>query len=448
MNTSPSIPIEKLRHDAKDIFHEGLNAVRPQAAIEKYFQLEGSMLTINSYPYNLASFENIWVVGSGKAAAAMASAMEKLLGNHISGGQITVKYDHTTPLDRIETIEAGHPVPDENGIIGSRKIIEMVSSATENDLVICLISGGGSALLPLPADGLTLSDKQDTIKALLGCGATIHEINAIRKHLSAIKGGHLAKVAAPATLVTLILSDVVGDNLDVIASGPTVPDSCTFIDCLHIIQKYDLGNVLPLSIISHIQNGADGKIPETPKPGAPFFNKVRNFIVGSNYTALMAAKQKAIRMGYETLVLSSQLEGDTTESAQFHCAIAKEILKSEHPVKPPACILSGGETTVKIKGTGLGGRNQEFALVSALEIRDQENIVVLSAGTDGTDGPTDAAGAVADGQTHKKAMSRNLNPEAYLENNDSYAFFKALDDLLVTGPTLSNVMDLRILLVA
>ena len=447
MHTLSDNSIKKMRTHALEIFYQGLNAVKPQPAIETHCHVNSTVLTVDSQSYDLSSFKHIWVVGAGKAAASMASALEHLLGDSISGGWITVKYDHLAPLKTINILEAGHPIPDKNGITGTRNIMNVASSATPEDLVICLISGGGSALLPLPAEGLTLEDKQSTVKALLACGATIHEINTLRKHLSAIKGGQLAQKVHPATLITLILSDVVGDNLDVIASGPTVPDETTFEDCIAVIKKYDLEDKLPQAVITHLQNGAAGKIPETPKPHMPFFQNSQNIIIGSNFMALMAAEQKAKDLGYDTMVLSSQLEGDTAESAKFHCAIAKGILSSGHPVNPPACILSGGETTVKLKGTGLGGRNQEFALVSAFEIHNQNNIVVLSAGTDGTDGPTDAAGAVSDNHTIDKAVSENLNSEAYLTNNDSYHFFKQLDDLVITGPTLTNVMDLRILLV-
>ena len=447
MKIPDDAPIEKMRRHALDIFHHGLNAVKPQAAIEKCCQVTNNMLTIDTKSYDLAAFNHIWVVGAGKAAASMASAMEQLLGEQITGGQITVKYDHLTPLGKIDIMEAGHPVPDENGIKGTRKIMDIVASVTQDDLVICLISGGGSALLPMPATGMTLEDKQNTIKALLACGATIHEINTIRKHLSAVKGGQLAKLVYPATLITLMLSDVVGDDMDVIASGPTVPDLSTFADCQKIIAKYHLEAELPHPVINHIEKGLRGYIAETPKFDDAFFEKTNPVIIASNFNALTAAKHKAESLGYNTLILSSQLEGDTSESARFHCAIAKEILKTQNPIAPPACILSGGETTVKVTGHGLGGRNQEFALVSAFEIQDQENIIALSAGTDGTDGPTDAAGAIVDAHTLLRARSMGIDPESHLANNDAYHFFKQLDGLLITGPTLTNVMDLHIFLI-
>jgi hydroxypyruvate reductase len=334
----------------------------------------------------------------------------------------------------------------ENGEDGSRAILSLASDAGKDDLVLCLMSGGGSALLPLAAEGLSLKDKQDTIKVLLACGATIHEINAIRKHTSNIKGGRLARTTYPATLISLILSDVVGDDLDVIASGPTVPDSSTFVDCMEIFKKYNILNKLPDTVVRHIEAGISGKVDETPKIGDPAFDNVNNVIVGSNFEAISAAKKEAQSLGYNTLVLSSMIEGETKHVAHVHGAIAREVVKTGNPLPAPACILSGGETTVTITGSGLGGRCQEFALAAALDISENENIVILSGGTDGNDGPTDAAGAVADSDTINRATAKGLDPREYLENNDSYNFFKKMGDLLITGPTNTNVMDLRITL--
>jgi len=437
----------EMRNDAADIFYDGIKAVDPSAAIGKYCKLKNNQFIAGSRIYDLSRFKRVFVIGAGKATAPMASAIEGLLGNIVSGGAINVKYGYREQLRRIKLIEAGHPIPDKNGQIGANYILNIAHSATEDDLVICLISGGGSALLPLPAPCLSLQDKQDAIRQFLSCGATIHEINTIRKHVSLIKGGQLARTAYPATLVSLLLSDVVGDDVDVIASGPTVPDSSTFEDCMNIIEKYDIQDKLPKTIISRIKSGISGQIPETPKSGDPIFQKTHNFITGSNIDAVIAGKQKAESLGYNALILSSLIEGDTTQVAQVHSAIAKEILKTGNPVPPPACILSGGETTVKLVGKGLGGRNQEFALASAIEIEGYENIVILSAGTDGTDGPTDAAGAISDTHTLKKATAVGVNAVHSLMDNDSYHFFKAIGDLFITGPTNTNVMDLRLLLV-
>ncbi|MBW2738544.1 MAG: glycerate kinase, partial [Deltaproteobacteria bacterium] len=379
--------------------------------------------------------------------APMAAALEDILGERITKGIINVKYKHVAHLDRIKLIEAGHPVPDENGQNGANAILDLAHSAKKDDLLLCLISGGGSALLPLPYKGLTLKDKQETIKELFSCGASIHEINAIRKHTSMIKGGRLALAAHPATLISLILSDVVGDDLDVISSGPTVADSTIYIDCIKIFEKYDIIKKLPENIINHIKAGVSGKIPESPKIGDPVFEKTYNLVIGSNMEAMLAAKLHAECLGYKTIMLSSMIEGETKEVAKVHGAIAKEIIKTGNPLPPPACILSGGETTVTLRGKGLGGRNQEFSLAAATDIAGTDRIVVLSGGTDGTDGPTDAAGAIADNNTLKRAGNMGIDPHYFLENNDSYHFFKKLDDLLITGPTNTNVMDLRILLV-
>ena len=432
---------------AVDIFQAGLQAVAPGAAIKTFCQLDGNTLTISGCHYNLSRFEQIFVLGAGKAGASMAKAIEEILGGRVSKGIITVKYDHLEKLKKIKIQEAGHPVPDQNGLDGARKIYQLAKSATEKTLVICLISGGGSALMPLPRTGITLEDKQETTRALLACGATIHEINTIRKHLSAIKGGGLAKAVYPATLVTLILSDVVGDDLDSIASGPCVPDSSSFADCQAILTKYSIGDDIPATVLLHIESGLAGNISETPKAGEIFFKKTQNVIVASNFDALLKAKEKAIELGYNTLLLSSMIEGETRMVAANHIAIAREIQSHSQPFPQPACILSGGETTVKIKGTGKGGRNQEFTLAAAIKMAGMENVTVLCAGTDGSDGPTDAAGALADENTADRAKTAGLDPQQYLENNDSYNFFDRLSDLYKTGPTNTNVMDLRIILV-
>ncbi|MDX2495925.1 MAG: glycerate kinase [Desulfuromusa sp.] len=433
--------------NAANIFQAGLQAVAPDAAIKDFCQLNGDMLTVDGKRYDLSLFEKIFVLGAGKAGASMAKALEDLLGERITAGIVTVKYDHLVKLERIITQEAGHPVPDQNGLDGAQAIYQLAKSADEKTLVICLISGGGSALMPLPVAGVTLEDKQETTKVLLACGATIHEINAIRKHLSVIKGGGLAKAVYPATLITLILSDVVGDDLDSIASGPCVPDAKTFADCKAIFIKYAIENEIPSSVLNHIEAGIAGQVAETPKAGQNFFKKTQNVIVASNFNALLQAKEKADELGYNTLLLSSMLEGETRDVAANHIAIAREIQQHGYPLQQPACILSGGETTVKIQGTGKGGRSQEFALAAAIKMTGMGNVTVLCAGTDGSDGPTDAAGAFADETTVQRALTANLEPQQYLDNNDSYNFFDRLGDLYKTGPTNTNVMDLRIILV-
>ncbi len=446
MNT-PSDIIPQTRDDAVSIFQKGLEAVAPDAAVRRFCRRDDNRLTVGHQTFDLDQYQRIFVVGAGKATAPMAATLEELLAGALTDGVITVKYGHTATLSKIETVEAGHPVPDANGELGSEKILALANAAGEKDLLICLISGGGSALLPKAAPGVSLADKQETTRILLACGATIHEINMLRKHLSVIKGGQLAVAAAPATVVSLILSDVVGDDLDAIASGPTVPDNSTFTDCLHILAKFGIADQLPKPVLDYLIAGSNGQVPETPKAGDPVFDKTSNLVIGSNIEALLAAEKEALRRGYTTMVLSSMIEGETCDVARVHSAIAREIIKTGHPVQSPACILSGGETTVTLKGDGRGGRNQEFALCAAAGIAGARPAVLLSGGTDGNDGPTDAAGAIVDNTTASRASAANLSIAACLANNDSYHFFEALGDLLITGPTNTNVMDLRILLI-
>jgi len=437
-----------LRQSAIKIFQAGLQAVAPGAAIKKFFQINKDIMIVAGQNYGLSKYQNVIVLGAGKAGASMAKAVEEILGDRITTGLIAVKYEHLEELKKIKIQEAGHPLPDQNGLDGAHAIYQLATSADEDTLVICLISGGGSALLPLPVAGVSLNDKQETTRVLLSCGATIHEINAVRKHLSLIKGGGLAKAVYPATLITLILSDVVGDDLDSIASGPCFPDSKTFADCQAIFKKYSIVDKIPSSVLRHIESGVSGNVAETPKAGQEFFQKTQNVIVASNFNALLKAKEKAEELGYNTLLLSSMLEGETREVAANHIAIAREIQLHGYPLQKPACLLSGGETTVKIQGTGKGGRNQEFALAAAIKMVGMSNTIVLSAGTDGSDGPTDAAGAIADETTLQRSIDAGLTPQQYLDNNDSYNFFDRLNDLYKTGPTNTNVMDLRIVLIS
>jgi glycerate 2-kinase len=438
---------ESLRQQAREIFDAALRAVDPEEAILGHMKLTDGVLTVGEGTFPLKDYNRIFVVGAGKADAPMAKAVERLLGHHVSDGIIVVKDGHGLPLKGIRIHEASHPVPDERGVSGTEEVLSLVRNADEHDLVICLISGGGSALLAAPAEGISLKDKQEVTQQLLGCGATIHEMNTVRKHLSRVKGGGLARLAHPATVVSLILSDVIGDDLDVIASGPTVPDSSTFQQAMQILHRYDIWDRIPVSVQKHVEKGVKGEIEETPKPGDTSFQSDSRELVGTNLQALTAARKEAERQGYHTIILSGMIEGETSEVAKVHTAIAKEAVRSGNPQAPPLCVLSGGETTVTIKGKGRGGRNQEFALAAALEIEGEGHMVVLSGGTDGTDGPTDAAGAIADGETLVRARGKGLDPQDYLSRNDSYTFFEALDDLLITGPTRTNVMDVRIMLI-
>ncbi len=443
--------LKEMRVDAEKIFLAAVARVNPYEALKRFVHLEGRKLILGyedrqETELDLGQFDGIVVVGGGKATAPMAKALEDLLGEKIRKGVISVKYGFTERLSFIESIEAGHPIPDQNGVAATRKILDILKDAEERDLIFSLISGGGSALLPQPADEITLQEKQAITKRLLECGATIEEINAIRKHISASKGGQMARLSYPATAVNLMLSDVIGDRMDVIASGPFVPDLSTFERAWEIISKYGLEEI-PLSIRKHLRMGMERKLPETPKKGDPVFERVHNFIIGSNILALEAAKSEAEKLRYRSLILSSTIQGETKEVARVHTAILKEVLASGQPVPPPACIISGGETTVTIRGNGLGGRNQEFCLAAALDLGGlPPRVLVLSGGTDGNDGPTPAAGAMVDPLTNERGAKAGMDASSYLENNDSYHFFEKTDELLVTGPTNTNVMDVRIML--
>jgi len=440
--------LTSMRTEAIAIFNASLKAVDPVNAVKRFLKKEGKKLFVKDTSFDLSLFDNIYLIGFGKAGAAMARGVEEILGDDLRAGIVSVKYGHRDKVSaKIKINEAAHPVPDEAGMKGAQAIVDFLKQRNERDLIICVISGGGSAILPLPYRGITLAEKQQTTKLLLACGADIKEINAIRKHISQVKGGQLARMAQPATLVTLILSDVIGDPLDSIASGPAAPDQSTFDDCWKILQKYDLLGKIPPAVERHLKSGVENSIPDTPKAGDPAFSKTHNVIIGSNWEAVAAARDFAQNLGYNTLVLSTFVEGETKDVARVHAAIAKEVNKTGHPVEKPACIISGGETTVTIRGDGLGGRNQEFVLAAAMDINGMENTVILSAGTDGTDGPTDAAGAIADGETIARANQLKLDSLKYLQNNDSYHFFEQLNDLVKTDPTNTNVMDIRIMLI-
>ncbi|TAN44017.1 MAG: glycerate kinase [Nitrospirae bacterium] len=439
-----------------EIYHAALKATDPYIAVKKAVDLKENTLIINKTEFDLSSFSRVIVIGAGKGTASMAQAVENVLGNRIDAGLIIVKYAHTMHLKNIRQVEASHPLPDMAGVRGTDNIMELLEKVDDKTLIICLLSGGGSALLVLPAYGITLEDKQTTTDLLLKSGATIDELNTVRKHLSKVKGGLLARMAWPATVVTLILSDVIGDRLDVIASGPTVPDHSTFTDALKIvtnlIEKQGLKDKFPEGVIDYLRSGVSARVSETPKEGEPCFNNTYVFIVGSLSQAISAARDKAEKMGFETKIVTDKLQGEARYAALYLADATRETRKSRKDGKP-LCLISGGETTVTVKGNGLGGRNQELALAFAVAIEGEEGIMLLSAGTDGTDGPTDAAGAVVNGATAINAKQLGLAPEAYLRNNDSYTFFKRLDALsygkahFITGPTGTNVMDMQVILV-
>jgi hydroxypyruvate reductase len=432
---------------ASDLIQTAIQSVDPYNAVKSYLHLDGQLLHAGKQIYDLSQIERVVVGGAGKAAAPMAAAVEDVLGDRISAGFVNVKYGYGGPTRIIEVNEGGHPLPDEQGMLGARRMAEMLESAGKRDLVINLVSGGGSALLVLPAEGLTLDDKQRVTDLLLRSGATINEINAIRKHLSASKGGNWARLAQPAQMISLILSDVVGNPLDVISSGPTVPDSSTFSEACQILEKYGLMDRVPTSVMQRLCLGRDHGIAENPGLEDSIFEKVNNVLVGSNEIAARAALARADTSGFNTMLLSTYVEGEAREVARVITAIAKEVVHSASPLARPACIVLGGETTVTIKGKGRGGRNQELALAAAIGLEGLDEALVISLATDGSDGPTDAAGAIVSGSSIERALLLGLDARAFLADNNSYEFFQRLGDLIITGPTNTNVNDLMFVLV-
>ncbi len=447
-------PKRTRRAQALEILGAGLAAVEPGAAVRHNLTVDEGrrVLKVADQEYSLDSIERIFVVGAGKAGTPMALAVADILGERLTAGVLTVKYGHNSsePLPaRLNIYEAGHPVLDEAGIQATTRITNLLADLTERDLVLALISGGGSALLEQPVVGVTLADMQAVTGALLKCGATINQLNAIRKHLSRVKGGQLARLVAPARLVGLLLSDVVGSPLDVIGSGPTVPDTSTLQEAYGIIEGLGLLSTgqVPPSILSHFQRGLAGEVSETPKPGDPIFERVQNVVVADNRVAAQAALAKAAKLGFNTLLLSTFIEGEAREVARVLAGVAREIQATGQPIARPACILAGGETTVTIRGEGLGGRNQELGLAAALAIEGLTDVMIVALATDGSDGPTDASGAIAEGDTVRLARQKGLDPADYLRRNDAYHFFEAAGGLVKTGPTHTNVNDLTMILV-
>ena len=424
----------------------GLKAVDPLKAVRGSFKRHGAQLSVGAQRYDLRRYRRIVVVGAGKASAPMAQAVEGVLGDRVSEGLVVVKYGHSAPTLKVEILEAGHPVPDKAGERGAARLLSLARGLTSRDLLIVLISGGASSLLPAPSSGLTLGDKQRTTELLVRSGAAIQEVNAVRKHLSAIKGGRLA-AATPATIVSLILSDVVGDDVGAIGSGPTAPDPTTYADAREIVHKYQLWSRLPGRVRTRLARGKTGGLEETPKPRSAVFRRVHNHLVGNNAAAVAAVAQEARRAGLHPLILSTCLTGNVDTVGKVFGAIAKEIVTFGRPVPRPACVMAGGELTVQVNGSGMGGRAQEFALVAALEIAGLDHVWVAAFGTDGTDGPTRVAGAVTDGGTVPRARRQRVDPLTALARNDSYHFFQRLGGHITTGPTRTNVNDLYLLLV-
>jgi hydroxypyruvate reductase len=429
------------REAALAIWRSALGAAAVDPLIRSALRLNGDSLACGSLTVDLARVQRLIVLGCGKAGAAMTRAVEAILGDRIAEGFVVVKDGHTLPTRTVELAEAGHPVPDRRGEAAARRILSLAESAGPGDLVLLLVSGGGSALMPAPAPPVTLEEKQDVTRRLLGAGATIGELNAVRKHLSLLKGGQLARAAAPARVVTLLLSDVIGDPLDVIASGPTAPDPTTFADALDVLTRRGVLEAVAPSVRQRLRSGARGELHDTPKPGDPLFSDVTHVVVGNNRLVVDTAARTAERLGYRPRVATASLEGEARR-------VAVELVEQARSLRSPACLIAGGETTVTVRGSGRGGRCQELALAAALELGDDEERVVLAAGTDGTDGPTDAAGAVVDAGTVARGRAAGLDPHRALSDNDANTFLGGCGDLIVTGPTNTNLLDLYIVVSA
>lgn len=415
-----------------------LAAVEPREAVRRALASHSE--------FELSRFRRAIVVGAGKASAPMAAAVEDVIGDRLPiEGSVTVRYGHAAPTQHVKIREASHPVPDAAGVAATQAIVDLLETVEADDLVTCVISGGGSALLTLPAEGISLEDLQRTTDALLRSGATINEINIVRKHLDVVKGGGLARMTAPAQLLTLILSDVVGNPLDAIASGPTVADTSTFADAARVFDKYALWDRVPSSVSTRLRAGVGGDVPETPKPGDALFAQAETVLVGSNLVACRAAEKAASEAGFNSLILTTYVEGEAREAGRILAGVLREIEASGHPLARPACVIAGGETTVTVRGEGKGGRNQELVLAAANSLRGLPNVLLASIGTDGSDGPTDAAGAWVDGTTLDRAAELGLDPAASLAANDSYTFFDKVGGLIRTGPTQTNVNDLYLL---
>ncbi len=437
----------KARELALNSLEAAVNAVDPQQLIKSRMILKNSVLKVDEHVFDLKKFRHVYVVGGGKASGSMAEALEQLLDKNIAAGIVNVPRGDRSKTAKITLNQASHPTPDEAGVKGTRKMLEIAEQAEKDDLVICLISGGGSSLMPLPRGDISISDKKALTNTLLKSGANINEINTVRKHISESKGGWLAKKAYPATILNLILSDVVGDPLDFIASGPTVSDSTTFAEAVNVLKKHCLWDRTPPAIRKVLNDGEKGLIDETPKADDEAFKKTYNVVIGNNRSASIAACNTLKAAGLNTLLLSATLEGEARQVGAILATVAREVLASGNPVSKPAGIVIGGETTVIVKGKGIGGRNQEIPLAAALKIGGLNGAVVASLSTDGIDGPTDAAGAIVDGKTLVRAADAGIVAEHFLADNDSYHFLQKLDDLIFTGQTGTNVNDVSVIVV-
>jgi glycerate 2-kinase len=426
------------------ILAAAIAAVDPGEALRRFVRRDGEALIISGRSVDLTAFNRVALLGIGKAAIAMATGLSNILGASLSAGLVITKHaDEEIALNErneIQVLVGDHPIPDERSLLAGEKVFEFLRPLGPDDLLFCLISGGGSALVTAPVEGVSLAELQALTSTLLGCGARVDEINCLRRRLDSLKGGGVACLANGATVISLILSDVVGSPLEAIASGPTAPDPGTRAAALSILEKYDLEGKLPASIPHALKES-----PEPPGPDDPLFDRVQNILIGSNLLAAQAALKQAEEEGFHPYLLRADLQGEARQAAFELATFLRQSRKTGDPVPPPACIIAGGETTVTLVGDGKGGRNTELALAAVTELADFPGVMLVTLATDGEDGPTDAAGAVVTGGTYRRARDLEMNPQTYLDRNDSYPFFEALGDLLKPGSTGTNVNDLTLL---
>ncbi len=448
--TSNALKNSAQRSTVERILSAALDAVDPHQAVYNHLSRKGDRITANGTTYDLSRYRRVLVVGAGKAGYPMAQAVSNILRGSRHEGIVIVKEGYSPAIEAPETgaaaviriIEAGHPIPDERGMLGTKQLIELLTTSDHQDLIICLISGGGSALMLDPVAGVSLGELQKLTELLLSCGADIYEINTLRKHLDRVKGGRLAEFAAPSPLISLILSDVIGDPLEAIASGPTAPDPTTYNEASSILKRYRIIDQVPESITKHIQLGIQGDVADTPKPHNPVFSRIQNIVIGSNILAAEAAARQSVAEGFNTRIQTTHLSGEARHAGPVLADMLRQIVETGDPVSRPACLIWGGETTVTIHGGGMGGRNQELALSAVDKLAGLADVALVTLATDGGDGPTEAAGAIVTGDTLGRAHKLGLYPGEYLAQNNSYRFFKPLGDLVIIGPTMTNVNDL------
>lgn len=438
---------EKLRKDARELFDQALKEADPGKCVLEHIKLKGKQLKVGGKSFNLSDFESVYVVAFGKAASSMSAALEELLGEQITEGIVVSNVRSKQAFQKMDFHLSSHPVPDEKSVEAAKEVVSLLERSGDKDLVIFLISGGGSSILAMPSEGLTIGDKRAVTQRLMLSGVDTYGLNTVRKKMSQTKGGGLLKKALPSRVITLILSDVVGDRLEFIASGPTVPDTTTYEDAWRVIEALELEHKIPPRVVVHLERGREKNSSPTMDREQYERSGATTVVVGNNHKAIISMEKMAKKMGYNTLFLSSQISGEAREVAKVLAGISFDVQRFGRPVKKPACILFGGETTVNVTGRGRGGRNTETALSFCFEIIGSSGIVGLFAGTDGIDGPTDAAGAICDGQSRLIARSMGISARDHLADNDSYSFFETLGDLIKTGSTGTNVMDVGVVLI-